>query len=99
MHPKPSATPDSVPMPVMLALRGRGFGAETEPTPAADAAALSLIGLLIFCVVWIAAAAFVIKRRLRKQIPPEGLKANGKIHPEAPEPHPAWQKPGDWWKQ
>ena len=89
---------DSAAWPVILAIRGPGFGAETEPTPAADAAAWTLIALLVFCVVWIAATVLIIKRRLGKQEPPEDFQDVVKTQPESQEPRAAWQKPEDWWK-
>lgn len=100
-HPWPMQGNAVPPLPpVMVAIRGRGFGAESEPNPAADATAWSLVFLLVFCLVWIGTTAFFIARRLRKKkAPPDDRKADVETHAGSAERRAEWQKPDDWWKK
>jgi hypothetical protein len=83
---------------IVLAIRGRGFGAETESTPAVDSAAWILVSLLVFCAAWILLTALLVKIGLRKQGPPDGLKTEARKRSKTLGGSPAWQKPEDWWK-
>jgi len=99
-NPPPISLPAAHPgARIVLAIRGKGFGAEAEPTPAADATALSLVALLVFCVTCIVIAALLLKRRLGKQGPPNDLKtAEARTRSTGSGRNPVWQKPEDWWK-
>lgn len=92
-----TAVPAPVPAGAFLAISGRGFGAEIEPTPAADATVWSLVGLLVFCIVCFTVGGVALKRRCRKPPPLEEL-VDGGEREDGPA-NPAWQRPGDWWKQ
>lgn len=85
--------------PALLAIRGRGFGAETEPTPAADATAWVLLCLLAFCLSWILVTAILVKRRLRRQDPASDFRSEIKTHCKSADCRSPWQKPEDWWKR
>lgn len=94
--------PNCLPAPharALLAVRGNGFGAEAEATLAADATALSLIALLVFCVTCIAISARLLRKRLGKQGPPREIDTADAAMPfQGMDRTPAWQKPEDWWK-
>lgn len=85
--------------PILLALRGRSFGTGSEPMPAVDATAWSLVALLLFCLVWIGGTVFLIRRRLRQRPLEKEEKSDVETPAGSGERHQAWQKPDDWWKK
>lgn len=85
-----------VPTRTGLAMVGKDFGTSTD-SPAADAAAWSLVGLLFFCIAcFIFAGLFLKKQRPKPGPPRKTLSTTDKDSREDTAP---WQKPDDWWKR
>jgi hypothetical protein len=80
--------------------------ATPHPVPAADATALSLVFLLIFCVACFAWGAAILGRRERKVMESDGTasssaddSAQTPKHGNAGESRSAWEREPDWWKR
>src|SRR5437016_4100590 len=81
--------------------------AAVQTVPAADATAMSLVALLVFCVVCMAWGATILGRRQR-QLTGKTSGENGVAEEGAEEPRSQnaaknknrapWEKDGDWWK-
>src|SRR3954466_16002960 len=78
----------------------------SRSVPAADAAALSLVFLLSFCVVCFAWGAAVLSRREKQithaapELPDAAPDRERLSDPGAPKPSPAaWEREPDWWKK
>lgn len=72
--------------------------------PAADAAALSLVGLLFFCVVCFVWGAAVLSRREKKVLAQEEAEEQEKRKSEIPETssetkRAPWERDADWWRK
>lgn len=71
--------------------------------PAADATALSLLALLVFCLacfVWGAAVLGRRERLARRSDPEEGTQHEVKpVADDAPNTRAAWEREPDWWKK
>ena len=78
----------------------------SHAVPAADAAALSLVFLLVFCVVCFACGAAILGKRERKATvqDPDGVPdnaepaKNGRQDENKPG-RTQWERDGDWWKR
>lgn len=77
----------------------------TPAVPAADAAALSLVALLTFCVVCFAWGAAILGRR-EKDVLQAASEGQPPPDAEAPTPMPdpgkkqaSWEREADWWKK
>jgi hypothetical protein len=80
--------------------------AGSRSVPAADAAALSLVFLLIFCVVCFAMGAAVLGRREKRLTREDGPSPESAdeghlgTHQGSREANPkAWERESDWWKK
>jgi len=93
---------------VLASLHGQGFGIEDgQTTPAADMAALVMLGVIFFVTALIAAFAWTMRRRSRRPDPTlaflDSLR-NDSAPGESPDgncsstPLEAWERPPDWWK-
>jgi hypothetical protein len=78
----------------------------SRSVPAADAAALSLVFLLVFCVVCFALGAAVLGRREKRVIhndtapaAPEADAAAGQKDGREVAPRQEWERESDWWKK
>ena len=83
-------------MTSLATIIGRNFGVEVE-APAADAAAVSLIGLLFFCIAcFVIAGLFLKSSRSKRTFVGEAYK----VEPcrQTPESAP-WERADDWWKE
>jgi hypothetical protein len=78
-----------------VGIAGKDFGTHTE-SPAADAAAWTLVGLLCFCIACFLVAGIVLRRQRRRPGLPE--EKDAKKAPGGPKREP-WQKADDWWKK
>lgn len=72
--------------------------------PAADATAMSLVGLLFFCVVCFAWGATVLSRREKEVLAHEEAERAAKRKDEIPETssemkRAPWERDGDWWRK
>ncbi|WP_038165723.1 hypothetical protein [Verrucomicrobium sp. BvORR106] len=83
------------------------YGARSDPLPAADALAWSLLGLLAFCALCFLAGALTLRHRERHPAPSEEddedkpviLPRTPKRPPDDESPRQPWERDGDWWKK
>src|SRR5881394_3693183 len=81
--------------------------AVTHAVPAADAAALSLVFLLLFCVLCFAWGAAILGRRERKVTRQDAdnstgeaeRASNGNQDEKTVQSRSEWERDGDWWKR
>jgi len=86
------------------------YGIRSEASPAADAAAWSLVGLLVFCLTCFALSAIIMRKRAEEveANPPEEDNSTYALPDNAPSAQkrperlpesPSWERDGDWWKK
>jgi hypothetical protein len=78
----------------------------SHAVPAADAAALSLVFLLVFCVVCFALGAAILGRRERKatvqdpnEVADDTEPANNGRQEKSRADRPQWERESGWWKR
>lgn len=83
-------------------------GARSDPLPAADAFAWSLVGLLAFCTLCFLAGALTLRYREKHSPPPDDeddgekpviLPRTRNRPPEDESPRQPWERDSDWWKK
>lgn len=91
--------------------QGMAMISGSEPTPAADAAAWSLVGLLVFCTLCFLGGAMVLRRREHDTAAQQGAdqsvsqversEKESTKKSDAPDEDPKrqpWERGADWWK-
>jgi hypothetical protein len=92
--------------PVLMEIAPAPGHEVSHAVPAADAAALSLVFLLVFCVFCFAWGAAILGRRKRKvsyrdagNAPEDPAQASRGSSDHPVSPRADWERESDWWKK